>query len=121
MDSGKDRVGLKQKALSAESKWKKRVKGSRSPKEMEIVFDEDVGLRVMANEFAEDLTETVGEAASPMTLLMAQMRATTVTRGKYIPAAVEEVYKLNRLARSIDIFHMVVTLEMFYVTPGFGR
>lgn len=69
-----------------------------------------MGLNAELTEFDEDLAETVREAMSPVSLMAAHARAATVTGGKYIPDVVDEDCELNRLARSFDIFPMVITL-----------
>ena len=77
-----------------------------------------MGLNAELTEFDEDLAETVREAMSPVSLMAAHARAATVTGGKYIPDVVDEDCELNRLARSFDIFPMVITLGVFVSAHG---
>jgi hypothetical protein len=74
---------------------------------METAREYISGLSVAATDFAEELADTTGELRHP------SLRSTTVPEGKYIPDAAGEDFELNRLAKSLDIFPMVIILQMF--------
>jgi hypothetical protein len=80
---------------------------------METAREYISGLSAAATDFGEELAETTGEVTSPESLLAAHARSATVPEGKYIPDATGEDFELNRLAKSLDIFLMVIILRMF--------
>jgi hypothetical protein len=108
-----DRGSLKRKTLSTGGGVEEKAKGSKSPDEMETAREYISGLSAAATDFAEELAETTGEVTSPESLLVAHARSATVSEGKYISDATGEDFEQNRLAKSLDIFLMVIILRMF--------
>jgi hypothetical protein len=72
---------MKWTALSSEGKVRKWAKGSGSLDEAETVSEDLVGLNAELTEFDEGLAETVREAMSPVSLVVAHARTATVTGG----------------------------------------